>query len=51
VGWQGLDIAQIVPSEQIAWAHELVEHPEKLGRIIVFDYIGVLRQIAFVALL
>src|SRR6516164_6550211 len=34
-GWQGLDIAEIVPVAQIARAHELVEHPSKPGRVIV----------------
>jgi NADPH:quinone reductase len=34
-GWQGLDIAQIVPLDQIARAHELVEHPVKAGRVVV----------------
>lgn len=34
-GWQGLDIAEIVPLYQIARAHELVEHPVKPGRVIV----------------
>jgi NADPH2:quinone reductase len=34
-GWQGLDIAEIVPLDQIAHAHELVEHPAKPGRVIV----------------
>src|SRR6201981_507310 len=34
-GWQGLDIAEIVPLDQIARAHELVEHPAKPGRVIV----------------
>jgi NADPH2:quinone reductase len=34
-GWQGLDIAEIVPLDQIAHAHELVEHPKKPGRVIV----------------
>ena len=34
-GWQGQDIAEIVPLAQIAHAHELVEHPSKPGRIIV----------------
>jgi NADPH:quinone reductase len=34
-GWPGLDIAEIVPLEQIARAHELVEHPLKPGRVIV----------------
>ncbi len=34
-GWRGLDIAEIVPLDQVARAHELVEHPVKLGRVIV----------------
>jgi NADPH:quinone reductase len=34
-GWRGLDIAEIVPLNQIARAHELVEHPTKPGRVIV----------------
>ncbi len=34
-GWRGLDIAEIVPLDQIARAHELVEHPVKPGRVIV----------------
>ena len=34
-GWHGLDIAEIVPFDQIARAHELVEHPAKPGRVIV----------------
>jgi NADPH2:quinone reductase len=34
-GWEGLDIAEIVPLDQIAHAHELVEHPVKPGRVIV----------------
>jgi NADPH:quinone reductase len=34
-GWKGLDIAEIVPLDQIAHAHELVEHPAKPGRVIV----------------
>jgi NADPH:quinone reductase len=34
-GWRGLDIAEIVPLDQIARAHELVEHPGKPGRVIV----------------
>ena len=33
--WRGLDIAEIVPLDQIARAHELVEHPVKPGRVIV----------------
>jgi len=34
-GWKGLDIAEIVPLDQIAHAHELVEQPAKPGRVIV----------------
>jgi NADPH2:quinone reductase len=34
-GWRGLDIAEIIPLDQIAHAHELVEHPVKAGRVIV----------------
>ena len=34
-GWQGLDIAENVPLDQIARSHELVEHPVKAGRVIV----------------
>ena len=34
-GWQGLDIGEIVPLDQIAHAHELVDHPVKAGRVIV----------------
>lgn len=34
-GWQGLDIAEILPLDQIARAHELVEHPVKPGRVVV----------------
>jgi NADPH2:quinone reductase len=34
-GWKGLDIAEIVPLDQVARAHELVEHPVKPGRMIV----------------
>src|SRR5215471_12890640 len=33
-GWKGLDIAEIVPLDQIAHTHELVEHPVKQGRMI-----------------
>jgi NADPH2:quinone reductase len=34
-GWKGLDIGEIVPMDQIAHAHELVEHPAKPGRVVV----------------
>jgi NADPH2:quinone reductase len=34
-GWPGLDIAQTFPLDEIAQAHEFVEHPTKRGRVIV----------------
>jgi NADPH2:quinone reductase len=34
-GWKGLDIGEIVPLDQIARAHDLVEHPVKPGRVVV----------------
>jgi NADPH2:quinone reductase len=34
-GWRGLDIGEIVPLDQIARAHELVEHPVKPGRVLI----------------
>ena len=34
-GWRGFDIAEIVALDQIARAHELIEHPTKQGRVIV----------------
>jgi len=34
-GWKGLDLAEVVPLDEIARAHELVEHPAKPGRVIV----------------
>jgi NADPH:quinone reductase len=34
-GWRGLDIAEVVPLDQVARAHELVERPTKPGRVIV----------------
>ncbi len=34
-GWPGLNIAEIVPLDQIARANELVEHQVKPGRVIV----------------
>ena len=34
-GWQGLDIAEVIPLDEVARAHELVEHPKKTGRVIV----------------
>lgn len=34
-GWQGFDIAEIFPLDEIARAHEAVEHPQKYGRVIV----------------
>lgn len=34
-GWQGLEIAERFPLDEIAQAHESVEHPTKSGRVIV----------------
>jgi NADPH2:quinone reductase len=34
-GWQGLDIAERLPLDEIARAHEFVEHPPRPGRVIV----------------
>jgi NADPH2:quinone reductase len=34
-GWQGLDIAARFPLEDIARAHECVEHPQEAGRTMV----------------
>jgi NADPH:quinone reductase len=34
-GWQGFEIAERVPLDEIARAHELVEHPVRRGRIVV----------------
>jgi len=34
-GWKGLDIAEVLPLDEIARAHELVEHPAKPGRMLV----------------
>ena len=34
-GWQGLDVAEVIPLAEVARAHELVEHPTKPGRVIV----------------
>jgi NADPH2:quinone reductase len=34
-GWPGLDIAERFPLDDIAQAHEFVEHPTKAGRTIV----------------
>jgi NADPH2:quinone reductase len=34
-GWQGLKIAERFPLDEIAHAHEFVEHPTKSGRVIV----------------
>lgn len=35
VGWDGLEIAERFPLEEIARAHEAVEHPTKSGRVVV----------------
>jgi NADPH:quinone reductase len=34
-GWQGFDIAEVLPLKEIARAHELIEHPVKSGRVII----------------
>jgi len=34
-GWSGFDIAERIPLPEIAWAHELVEHPIRRGRVVV----------------
>jgi NADPH2:quinone reductase len=34
-GWRGLDIAEIVPLDQVARAHELVERPARPGRVLI----------------
>lgn len=34
-GWAGFDIAERLPLEEIAHAHELVEHPVQRGRVVV----------------
>jgi NADPH:quinone reductase len=34
-GWQGLEIAQRFPLDEIALAHEFVEHPTRFGRVII----------------
>jgi NADPH:quinone reductase len=34
-GWAGFEIGERVPLAEIARAHELVEHPERRGRVVV----------------
>lgn len=34
-GWAGFEIAERLPLEEIARAHELVEHPLRHGRVVV----------------
>jgi NADPH:quinone reductase len=34
-GWPGFEIAERIPLDEIAQAHELVEHPARRGRIVV----------------
>jgi NADPH2:quinone reductase len=34
-GWQGLEIAERFPLDEIALAHEFVEHQTKPGRVII----------------
>lgn len=34
-GWSGFEIAERIPLSEIARAHELVEHPQRPGRVVV----------------
>jgi NADPH2:quinone reductase len=34
-GWSGFEIAERVPLAEIAHAHELLEHPQRRGRVVV----------------
>ena len=34
-GWKGFEIAGRFPLDEVAKAHEFVEHPAKSGRVIV----------------
>jgi len=34
-GWAGFEIAERLPLEDIAAAHEMIEHPAKRGRVIL----------------
>jgi NADPH:quinone reductase len=34
-GWPGLDIAELFSLDEVAQAHEFVEHPTKSGRVVV----------------
>jgi len=34
-GWSGFEIAERIPLEEIARAHEFVEHPVRAGRVVV----------------
>jgi NADPH:quinone reductase len=34
-GWSGFEIGEKIPLEEIARAHELVEHPARRGRVVV----------------
>jgi NADPH:quinone reductase len=34
-GWKGLEIADRFPLDEIARAHEVVEHPTKAGRVVI----------------
>ena len=34
VGWSGFEIGEQIPLADIARAHELVEHPERPGRVV-----------------
>ena len=34
-GWSGFEIRERIPLADIARAHELVEHPERPGRVVL----------------
>ena len=34
-GWPGFEIGERIPLSHIARAHELAEHPERPGRVVV----------------
>jgi NADPH2:quinone reductase len=34
-GWAGFEIGERIPLAEIAWAHELAEHPVRRGRVVV----------------
>jgi NADPH2:quinone reductase len=34
-GWPGFEVGELIPLAEIARAHELVEHPERRGRVVL----------------